>query len=407
MTADFLSGENLYQDVVTYSRFGEHRTATDGENQTTEWIAEQLQAAGLQTSFQPLSVETFFVHRTSLTVDNQRVECFPLWPPRSTGPRPIRARLALLSAGANSQKDTIVLIKASRSSGARPYSASGDDAALRTAAESGALAAVVICNGPSKEIHAYNTPSGTDVWPVPVVLVPTRDESALVAAAERGAVASLLVNGNSEPMAEARNVFGKLDHGKDIIVISTPKSGWFTCAGERGPGVALFLALARWAGQRQSPISYLFDCNTGHELMGLGIRRFLEELAPPPAQVLGWIHLGANIATWDWQESAAGLQRRAQPEDYRIMCSSPDLLPLLTNAFANMPGLQPVVGPGLGEMRGVIEAGYPGFGVNGGGYRFFHTPADVPEEATAPELLEPMALSLTRALESLEALSKR
>lgn len=194
-----------------------------------------------------------------------------------------------------------------------------------------------------------------------------------------------------------------LERGSDIIVLSTPKSGWFTCAGERGPGVALFLALARWANQRDSEVSYVFDANTGHEVGGTGIRRFVEDLAPPPDRVLAWIHPGANIATWGWEETAAGLVRRARPEDYRVVCDSGELLPLLNTALVALAGLEPRVGRGLGEMRLVIQTGYRGFGVNGGPYRYFHTPDDKPDVATAPELIEPMATLLTRALELLEA----
>jgi len=46
---------------------------------------------------------------------------------------------------------------------------------------------------------------------------------------------------------------------------------------------------------------------------------------------------------------------------------------------------------------------YRGFGVNGGPYRYFHTPEDMPEAGTAPQLLEPMAAALVRALELLES----
>jgi hypothetical protein len=407
MAADFLSGESLYRDVVTYSQFGEHRTATDGENKTTDWIVERLEAAGLQTSFQSFPVETHFVGETSLIMDGQQVDCFPLWPPCWTGPRPVRAPLAPLGATADQQQGRIALLKPSPSFGALPFLSSEDDATLfRTAVEAGALAVIVISSGPSGEIHAFNTPTGTDVCPVPSIQVPARYEPALVTAVEHGTEVSLLSNGRTEPQAEARNVFGRLYQGKSLIVISTPKSGWFTCAGERGPGVALFLALARWVSQRKSHISYLFDGNTCHEIGGLGVRRFVEELAPSPDQVLAWIHLGANIATWEWEESPTGLQKYARPENYRIVCDSPDLLPLLKNAFAHLPGLQPVVGRGIGEMRLMIQTGYHGFGFNGGAYRFFHTPVDVPEQATAPELLEPVALALTRALESIEALGK-
>ena len=407
MTKHFLSGDSLYQDVVTYAKFGDHRTATQGENQTTEWMAERLKACGLEVSLQSFPVDTFFVHELRLTVDSRPVECFPLWLPYWTGPRPVIAPLAPLEADGDMLRDRIALIKPSFSFGALPYSYEGNDAAIHAAAQAGALSALVISNGPSGEIHAYNAPAGTERWPLPVALVPRREEADLLAAAERGAEVSLLLDGKDEWQIEARNVVGTLERGSDLVVVSTPKSGWFTCAGERGPGVALFLALARWASQRDSETSYMFDANTDHEAGGTGIRHFMEDFAPPPDRVLAWIHLGANIATWSWDETTTGLARRSRPEEYRVVCDNEGLVPLLNTALAGLPGLEPRVGRGLGEMRLVIQTGYRGFGVNGGPYRYFHTPDDKPDVATAPELLEPMAAALTRALELLEAKEKR
>lgn len=407
MTENFLSGNSLYQDVVTYAQFGDHRTATQGENQTTEWMAERLKACGFEVSFQSFPVDTFFVHQLGLTVDSRPVECFPLWLPYWTGPRPVIAPLAPLVADGDILKGRIALIKPSFSFGALPYSYEGNDTAIHAVAQAGAVAALIITNGPSDEIHAYNAPDGTERWPLPVALVSRREEAFFVAAAERGAEVSLLLDGSDERQIEARNLIGNLQRGSDLVIISTPKSGWFTCAGERGPGVALFLALARWASQRDSETSYMFDANTGHEVGGTGIRRFVEDLAPPLDRVLAWIHLGANIATWGWDETTTGLVRRSRPEEYQVVCDSEELLPLLNTALAGLPGLEPRVGRGLGEMRLVIQTGYRGFGVNGGPYRYFHTPADKPDVASDPKLLEPMATVLSGALELLEAKEKR
>jgi len=408
--SNFLSGESLYQDVVTYSSFGDHRTATDGEEKTTDWMAERLSACGLDVSFQTFSQETYFIGNTCLTVNNREMDCFPLWPPTWTGQTPVRGQLVATDTGQDIPEGSIVLVKPSFSYGAPAFSNEGDNAVIRAAAEAGAIAVVVISNGPSDGMHAYNTPTETVRWPIPVVLTPKRNEAVLVSAAERHAGVSLLLDGTDIPQAQPRNIIAKLNRGDDIIVISTPKSGWFTCAGERGPGVALSLALARWASEHNSNVSYLFDANTGHETGSTGqetgstgIRRFLEDLAPSPDRTLAWIHLGANIATWDWEETAAGLVKRVRPEDYRVICSSEELLPLLSTALAVLPGLEPRAGRGIGEMREVIHMGYRGFGVNGGPYRYFHTPEDVPEVGTAPELLKPMAAALVRALELLES----
>jgi len=402
VTEDFLSGESLYRDVVTYSGFGHHRTATDGEEKTTDWMERRLSDRGLEVDSQTFPQETYSVTRTSLAVADNEFDCFPLWPPTWTDRGPIRGRLVTTETGRGTAKGSVVLIRPSFSYGGAPFSHDGGDAIVHAAAESGTVAAVVTGNGPSDGIHAYNTPEETPRWPIPVVLTPKRNEAALVSAAEDHAEVSLLVAGFDVPQAQPRNLIGRLDRGDDVIVISTPKSGWFTCAGERGPGIALFLAMARWASERDSRVSYVFDANTGHETGYSGIRRFLEGPAPPPDRTLAWIHLGATIATWGWQDTPGGLVKRARPEEHLVVCSSEELRPVLTTALAGLSGLHPRVGWGLGEMGAVIQAGYRGFGINGGPYRYFHTPEDRPEVATAPELLEPVCAAVVRALELLE-----
>ena len=46
-------------------------------------------------------------------------------------------------------------------------------------------------------------------------------------AARLDAKASLLVDGVDDRDARAKNVIARLDRGKDLIVVSTPQSGWF------------------------------------------------------------------------------------------------------------------------------------------------------------------------------------
>jgi hypothetical protein len=90
---DFFSGESLYGDVIKYSQFGEHRTATKGDEETTEWIVKELESAGVRTSSESFPVETYFGTETKLTVGEHAVDCFPLWPPRWTEPEGIRGHL--------------------------------------------------------------------------------------------------------------------------------------------------------------------------------------------------------------------------------------------------------------------------------------------------------------------------
>jgi hypothetical protein len=398
-----LSGTKLYEDVIAYYNLGEHRTATEVDQRTSQWLIERLRAAGLNSTFQSFSLRQFFVRQTRLTIAEKSVRAFPLWFPRSTGPDPIIGTLAVLdkSAGQGSLRGKLALVKFPTEAGAAVLKGSIHSRLIDGAAKAGASAVVAVTEGVTKEIIALNSPAGAEPWPIPVVLVGARDESALMAAARLSTKASLLLDGEDDADARAKNVIARVDRGKDLIVVSTPQSGWFRCAGERGPGIALFLGLARWASRRPSGASFLFVSTSGHELGGLGMRAFLKELAPTPDRVLCWIHLGAGIATYAWEETATGPNRLQEPDSRRTLMSSPDLVPLLTTTFAGLPGLTPVVDRAVGEFEFIIKAGYKTFGI-AAAHRFHHTPADSPE-TTGPEILEPVGRALVRTLEAIES----
>ena len=394
-----LSGGKLYEDVISYYNLGEHRTASEVDLRTSQWLLEQLRTAGLKATIQQFSLRQFTVRQTRLTIGEKAVRAFPLWFPRSTSQGPAIGDLALFdkSAQSESMRGKIGLVNFPAGTGAVQKDHSE---IILAAAKAGALAVVAVTEGPTKEIIALNSPAGAVPWPIPVVLVGPRDEPTLIAATRPNAKVSLLLDGDDDSDARAKNVIARVDRGKDLIVVSTPQSGWFRCAGERGPGIALFLGLARWANRRPSGASFLFVSTSGHELGGLGMRAFLKELAPAPERVLCWMHLGAGIATYSWEETSNGLKKLREADSRRYLMTSPGLIPLLTTTFAGLPGLTPTVDRAVGEFEFMLKAGYRTFGI-AAGHRFHHTPADSPE-MTGAEILEPVASAVIKTIEAIE-----
>ena len=178
-------------------------------------------------------------------------------------------------------------------------------------------------------------------------------------------------------------------------MISTPQSGWFTCAAERGPGIALFLALAKWAKEQDR--RFLFVSTSGHELDGIGMRAFLASKAAPKVDdVACWVHLGAGIATWNFDELTGEIKDPKEVNPRRYLMTNAAMEPLLTPVFADLPGLKPNTELKLGETKIILEAGYAGFGFAGRNL-YHHTALDKPE-MTGPTILEPVAKALVAAL---------
>lgn len=395
-----ISGESLFRDVISYYNIGEHRAGTEADLQTSDWIARELRTAGVPSTFQRFTFPQFFPSEVGIVAGGNPVRAFPLWRPKATGPIPINSQLVAFDPQNNARavEGRIALVRF-RSDVLSALSREQIEL-VTAAAKARAAAIVAMTESQTGEIVALNVTPAVERWPVPVVLVGARDDHLLDAAVKKKMPVSLLLNGKDEPRAEARNVIGRISRGEKLIVVSTPQSGWFRCAAERGPGVALFLGLARWAAKLQSGPGYLFVSTSGHELGGLGIQAFLNEFALRREQVLCWLHLGAGIAAFAWEETASGPRRLREADSRRSLMASPELLPQLSESFAGQPGLTPTAGRSVGELEFIFKAGYRAFGI-AAAHRFHHTPADSPE-MTGPELLEPVATALVKVLGSMQ-----
>ena len=398
-----ISGDSLYRDLITYYNLGEHRTASTGDQKTSDWLNSELKKAGMRTAFQTFGLRQFFPSKSALVLDGNPVACFPLWPPTPTGASPIVAPLVDYHPSER-LSGAVALIRFPFDGRAAILKGSAQSELILDAARLGARAVIAITEGPSGEIIALNVLEDTRPWPVPVLLAPPRSEPLLRAAATRRATVSVLIDGREDLQATARNVIGRLGRGNKSIVVSTPQSGWFRCAGERGPGIALWLGLARWVRKNPSNFSYVFVSTSGHELGGLGIRAFLDSEAPRPGSVAAWVHLGAGIATWKWQQTDKGMVRTREVDANRLLMCSPGLVPVLAPIFADLAGLKPGSSQAVGEYRDITKAGYRTMAI-AAAHMFHHTPADSPE-VTSPELLEPVATALVNTLGALEDQSR-
>ena len=392
---DPLAGGRLFRHVRDYAAFGEHRTATPADHRTAAWLERVLRGAGCSADRRPFELQQCFVEATELKAGPAPVKAFPVWWPRVTGARPIRARLAVTSP----IKGCIAVVPMPDAPGALIVPDSAIRKLVASLVSAGALAIVAVCQSPTGGILALNAEAGLEPWPIPFVMIGKKDEAAL----RDGEMASLLVKGAYNQRARAYEVIGRLNRGKRLIVVSTPYSGWFECAGERGPGIALWIGLAEWAAGRKSDASYLFVASSGHELNGIGLHTFLEKIAPKPAEVAAWLHLGAGIATYAARPRAGGIgiEMRKTASTLRRLYSTAEFAPALEKAFAAIPDLKPVVADRPpGELALIRAKGYPAFGFAGGS-AFHHVPGDLANAITGPELIEPVGRALAGLLAEL------
>jgi hypothetical protein len=408
VSTDPLAGDRLYADVVKYMSFGEHRTAYPGDIKTSEWIAEALRQSGLNVELKTWTLKQFFLTDCKLNVGGEEFDCFPGWYPNTT---PVKGKLVPYD-----YKDTSNLkgniAYAGSAYGIVPYNRLVE--LVDTISDAGAIGLVSVSrnhndSGLLAAVNAKKKGQGPDYHqaplPITTVFVADDDDAKLAAAASAGATTSISIIGEHKAAAKAHNVIATLRRGDRWIVVSTPSSGWFTCGGERGPGIALFLGLARWVSQQNPNHSYIFVADSGHELDFMGAHFTLDEYLPAynitKKNVTAWLHLGAGIGCRSWQKAGKEFVPLDQPNERAFLRGTQELFPVFEPAFQHIPGLKIGTGSYAGALKDIVDAGYNAFGFFGSNY-FYHILQDT-EKETGPELLEPVARALTNVLTELDS----
>lgn len=373
--------DRIADDLATYIGFGSKQSGGKGDTACGHWLASQLKTAGYAVDTPRLSVPFFDPADCKLSLGDVHASLWPQPIVVPTPPEGVHGPLVRVdSAGRadTSLAGAIALVDL-------PYNRWSSTLAkpvrqpIETAFAAGAKAVVVITNGPTGKLIALNADGRSPMFKGPVGLLAPADAGPFLAAAMTHAVATVRLTGRGG-RRPAFNVIGRLDRGIGRwLVVSTPRSGWFGCAGERGGGIAAWLDLARNAPSMLPDHDLAFLCNSGHEYENLGAEESIKAIAPKPADTDFWLHLGANLAARDWHEGLFGLAPLPGVDSQRYLVVSPPLLPAAQRLFAGQPGLEspyPSDKLSAGELSAIIAAGYPSVAGIFGLHRFHHVTDD-------------------------------
>lgn len=372
---------SLATDLDRYIGFGSKQAGGAGDNACGNWLAAEIEGLGFKVERQEFATPFFEPERSELVCGDSKAALWPQPIVVQTGADGITGLLVRIDPAGRAEASLDGAIALVDLPFARWSSALAKPIRepATSALAAGAKAVVVITNGPTGKIIALNTDGRAPMFSGPVALLAPENAGPFLAAAMRRAPATMTVRGTGG-RRPAFNFVGRIDRGKSRwLVVSTPRSGWYVCAGERGPGIAAWLWLARWASQAVKGHNLAFVCNTGHEYEYLGASEALKVFTPKPADTHFWLHLGANVAARDWHETAGQWQPLPSVDTQRFLSISPSLLPLAREVFAGHPGLEaPYSSEALsaGELTEIIAAGYaPAAGVFGI-HRYHHVAED-------------------------------
>ena len=385
----------LLQD---YIGFGDKASGGRGDMASLAWMEAQLQAFGYRTQRQEIEVPFFESVTSRLHAETFDLAVEPQAQVLVTGPAGISGPLARAEDTPPPGGILVAVLPYRRWS-----SASSPEilAAAQRAATTQAAGLVLVTTGPTGEALALNVPADRKLFQVPTVVLAPGSARALLDAATGRRPATLVLDGKAG-RRPAFNLIGHLDRGAArTLVLSTPRSGWYGCAGERGPGIVVWLRLAQWAARALPGFNITLVSASGHEYDNHGAHAFLESRAPRPEKTALWVHLGANVAARDWREAAMGvLSPLPSPDSQRYLMGSKEFIPALASIFAGEPGLEvpaPTGASAAGELDEIIKAGYGRvFGVFGS-HRFHHARGD-DGRCIEPALIDRLVPKFQRAI---------
>jgi hypothetical protein len=347
--------------IRSYQEQGIHRTGTDVDRVSGDWLMGQVRAAGLEPQREMFSLNRIDPIATSVSISDRKVQGLPLLDGGFTSNDGVRGRLGSLGSEA----------EIGLSEAAPNTSAAGALGEARRQNRHRAI--VLVTRGGRPGLCPNNAESFLHPFGPPVVQVSSEEKPWLDECARNGSEA-VVVAQVKRTAAEAFNVLATIsgaDKSLAPLVIMTPRSGWWTCASERGGGIVCWLELMRTLLSAKPARTVLFVASSGHELGQLGIEIYAERRPDLIRHAHGWIHFGANIGA-------------AQEPGNTIQASDDAMENLLANAMAAR-GIK----IDRRVPRGTVPGGEAGVVHRGGGRyisvigrnALFHNPADRGPEA--------------------------
>ncbi|MFL2646026.1 MAG: hypothetical protein ACJ0KD_01030 [Dehalococcoidia bacterium] len=366
--------------IREYESFGNHRTGWPADDQTSKWLIEQLKEFGISAETENFRFPRVEYRDSSLNLPgNEKIKGTPLYDGDFTIPEGIEAEMCEITDPELFGKFVIV--------NARKLAHEDFPNYVDALHKKGALAIILVNGDRDRNIVLQNAMHIDKPFPLPILQVASSDNKHLKSTMMMGGESHLILDGE-RLQSTATNVIASIEGSQSntpAIGIVTPKSGWFTCAAERGGGIAIFLALAESiaALPEPHPTVHLL-ASSGHELNFYGIRSYARTHRDNITKAAAWLHLGASIGAREEPNSIAATSDEDLEKFVRQSLSTSNLE--LTNI--RNPG--PAVG-GEALILSDLDTRYISFL---GGHAYFHSPTDTVDNAFDSTKVSEWALAI-------------
>ena len=276
--------DSVKQTIHDYDSQGWHRTATAGDEHCATWLRKELALRGLESTEQRFDLQRLDPGQARLEANGLEIDGVPLFDGGLTGSEGITGAVGPLGSEAPVGFCELPV-----------HGPHAEFDASRQASSHQVIVAAINTQVPGQGLrnaYAFGKPFGP-----PVLQVAGEQAHDLRELASRKTEARVWVCGRHTP-SKAANIMATLPGQEPALpplLVLTPRSGWWQCAGERGGGLACWLHVAGALARSQHRRTVHFVASSGHELGHFGLSAYLAAHPGLDAGAHAWLHLGASI----------------------------------------------------------------------------------------------------------------
>ncbi|NNF80234.1 MAG: hypothetical protein HKN05_19615 [Rhizobiales bacterium] len=363
---------DLYDIVAHYAGAGDHRTGTEVDAKVVDWLDGLLLESGADIIHHPYEF-SMFIGNAQGKGAAEGIQLEPLYY-SAKGSHKDNSPFITTIAFDDEHGDAVISQRLDEIS-----------AQAQAAGAAIAIAATLTASGNVCAINRAPALPGQ----VPVCLAPGRALAQLRAGQPEVHFQADISSGRSENLSA---FFPCASSAHLPLVITTPLTGWFACAGERGTGIAIAISVAQELS-KQVPV--LLVMPTGHELGYYGAAKFVEVFDRP---ICGVLHLGSCIADKTALGNGGAMRAVTNLKDaaFEQVCDHLGGL----NISPEQPCVPTAPEYWIGESELWAPRGAPMISIAGTS-DVFHTPDDRAELVTSPEILEAVRACVFKASQAL------
>jgi hypothetical protein len=276
--------------LQAYDAQGNHRTGTEIDNVSAEWLADEARQYGAEVSLEPFPLSRVDPQSCYLRIDDRRIDSVPVFDAGFSGAEGVHGKLGPLGSDAE-----IGLAESEPAKLIDPGIEQRDQ--VLKAWRSHHKGVVVLTRGIRPGLYLLNAADFLKPFGPPMLQISSSESEWLREMAAARTEATLVAHVKRTP-ARAFNVVAKIAGTKPALgplVLMAPRSAWWQCTTEQGSRLACWLEAIRVLAARRPARDCIFVALSGHEVGLLGIDPFIRRRPELVKRANAWIFFGSGI----------------------------------------------------------------------------------------------------------------